>query len=154
MAIPKIKKRISSFIFNEEGKISKQSLISLGAFLGGSALGSILFGERANAQHTSGPHWNFCLDPANTNPDVEKGCDQGRSGCDDRDPGEGLSWDKGALDTPNAAYDNDGVQTIFGTGKCTDDNMPFHFNGVHFSYTESTQTLASQHHHHASHNSY
>ena len=159
MWLPKIKKRISNFILNEEGKISKQSLISLGAFLGGSAVGSILFGERADAQqHTSGPH-SFhsshasCADPSNPDLKVEKDCYGNQTGCNDRDPGEGLSWDKDAL-TGHNAYDSDGNVKYYGTGKCSDDDMPFHFNGVHFSYTESTNTLASQHHHHASHNSY
>lgn len=50
--LPKIKKTISSFISDEEGKISKQSLLSLGAILG-SAAALDLLAEEAGAWHSS-----------------------------------------------------------------------------------------------------
>lgn len=48
---PKIKKRVSSFLVGEDGKISKQALVSLGAFLGGGVLAGILMSKEASA-HT------------------------------------------------------------------------------------------------------
>jgi len=150
MQLPKIKKRISDFLINEEGRMSKQSLISMGAFLGGAALGSVLASKSTEAQHSSGSP-SYCPDPSNPDTNVEKGCDEGRSGCDDRDPGEGLAWDKDGL-KDHKAYNDNGDPIIYGDGKCSNDDKPFHFNGVHFSYTGDV--LASQHHHHASHNSY
>lgn len=42
MNLPKIKKSIESYALNEDGKISKQALIAMGAFLGGAALAGIL----------------------------------------------------------------------------------------------------------------
>lgn len=53
--LPKLKKRITSFLVGEEGKISKQSLLSLGAFIGTGVLGGILAAKDASAQtyHTN-----------------------------------------------------------------------------------------------------
>lgn len=39
--LPKLKKKISNYLLSEEGKISKQALLTMGAFLGGAALGSV-----------------------------------------------------------------------------------------------------------------
>ncbi len=50
--LPKIKKTISSFISDESGQISKQSLLSLGAILG-SAVALDLLAEEAGAWHSS-----------------------------------------------------------------------------------------------------
>ena len=49
--IPQVKKRIATYIRSEEGKISKQSLISVGAFMGGAAIASILAAKEAAAGH-------------------------------------------------------------------------------------------------------
>jgi hypothetical protein len=40
LSIPKIKKSIGSYIKSEDGKISKQALISMGAIIGTAALAS------------------------------------------------------------------------------------------------------------------
>ena len=39
--LPKIKKRITSFLLSEEGKISKQALLTTGAFLAGATIGAV-----------------------------------------------------------------------------------------------------------------
>ena len=40
--LPKIKKKITGFLLNEEGKISKQSLLSLGSFISAAVIGGVL----------------------------------------------------------------------------------------------------------------
>ena len=40
--LPKIKKKISTYVKNEDGKIAKQSIIALGAFLGSALASTIL----------------------------------------------------------------------------------------------------------------
>ena len=163
MHLPQIKKRISGFLLNEEGRISKETLVTMGAFVAGAGLLGVRQVEGWNGgegQACGGwdtgtdPEqcWDChsnCPNPSNSNVNVEKGCDQGTDGCSDIKPG--LNWHQDALKDHNA-YDADGNQVRFGTGKCSDDHIPFHFNGVHFSYAGST--LTTQHHHHASHNSY
>jgi hypothetical protein len=52
--IPKIKKKISSYLLSEEGKISKQALLTMGAFLGGAAIGTLISSEDVDAA-TGGP---------------------------------------------------------------------------------------------------
>lgn len=54
--IPKIKKKISTYLLSEEGKISKQALFTMGSFLGGAALGIALSAEEVEAPiyHTNG----------------------------------------------------------------------------------------------------
>ena len=51
--IPKVKKKLSSFLLSEEGKISKQSLLSLGAFMSAAVIGGILATKEAAATHTN-----------------------------------------------------------------------------------------------------
>lgn len=41
MKIPKVKKSIKTYINNEDGKISKQALIAMGAMVGASALSGL-----------------------------------------------------------------------------------------------------------------
>ncbi len=50
---PKIKETVASYIMSEEGKIAKQSLITMGAFLGGAALASFLQAETVEAANPS-----------------------------------------------------------------------------------------------------
>lgn len=52
---PKIKKRLGSFLVGEDGKISKQALVALGAFLGSGVLAGILLSKEGSAQiqHTN-----------------------------------------------------------------------------------------------------
>ncbi len=50
MMLPEFKKRITSFLVGDEGKISKQSLLNLGAFLGVGVLGSVLAVEDVSAE--------------------------------------------------------------------------------------------------------
>ncbi|MBT5492359.1 hypothetical protein HOK00_09080, partial [bacterium] len=47
--LPKIKKKISSFIMEEEGKISKQSIFALGTMIGSAAIASVLSSKKAEA---------------------------------------------------------------------------------------------------------
>lgn len=47
--IPKIKKKISTFLLSEEGKISKQSLLTMGVLLGGAAIGVSLNAKQVSA---------------------------------------------------------------------------------------------------------
>ncbi|MFP4424138.1 MAG: hypothetical protein ACLFP2_02805 [Candidatus Woesearchaeota archaeon] len=42
MKIPKVPKKVSAYLLGEDGKISKQSIMALGSFLGSAAIGSIL----------------------------------------------------------------------------------------------------------------
>ena len=49
MKLPQIKKKVSAYILGEEGRIAKQSLISLGALLGTVALGTILASQSSEA---------------------------------------------------------------------------------------------------------
>lgn len=51
--LPVIKKKISAYIMGEEGRISKQALISMGAFLGSAALSSVLLSDSVYAGHAS-----------------------------------------------------------------------------------------------------
>jgi len=51
--IPQIKKKISAYVLGEEGKISKQSIMTLGAFLGAAALGGILSSKEVKGVHAS-----------------------------------------------------------------------------------------------------
>jgi hypothetical protein len=72
MKLPKIKKSIKDYASSEDGKISKQSIIAMGAFIGSAAISGILnsrssvghgnthtnnislqvLNDRANGQHT------------------------------------------------------------------------------------------------------
>ena len=40
--IPKIKKKLNSFVKGEKGKISKQSMLTVGSIVGGAALGAAI----------------------------------------------------------------------------------------------------------------
>jgi hypothetical protein len=53
MGLPQIKKKISSFINDEEGKISKQSLFALGTFIGSAAIASVLSSKNTAANDIS-----------------------------------------------------------------------------------------------------
>ena len=39
--IPKIKKKLKGFLVEEEGKISKQSMLSLGSFISAAVIGDV-----------------------------------------------------------------------------------------------------------------
>jgi len=47
--IPKIKKKISDYLLSEEGKISKQALLTMGAILGGASIAATLLAKGADA---------------------------------------------------------------------------------------------------------
>lgn len=125
MDLPKVKKRISNFIFKEEGRISKQSLVSMGAFLGGGVVGLL-----NSTKGVSATQWD--------------------KGCPGATPGDGGAVSQTATEGHNA-YNDDGSVKYVGDGYCDPDD-PFHFNGIDFSYAE--KTLTAKHHHHGSHNSY
>ncbi len=146
--------RITDIVFIDE-PIQTYDLKSVSECHTYFAEGFLVHNDGKDGTHTSGSVTitpsPYCPDNPNSDPAVEKGCDAGHSGCSDLDPGYGLGWDKDGLIGHNA-YNENGDPIIYGDGKCSNDDVPFHFNGIHFSYTGST--LASQHHHHASHNSY
>jgi len=48
--IPKLKKKISAYLLGEDGKITKQSLMSVGSILGTVAIGGALMSEIAEAK--------------------------------------------------------------------------------------------------------
>lgn len=48
---PKVKKKITGFLLTEEGKISKQSLLTLGSFISAAVIGGVLATKEAAAQH-------------------------------------------------------------------------------------------------------
>jgi len=52
-ALPKIKKRINAFLVGEEGKISKQALITTGAFIGAAVFSTIISSKPSVADHSS-----------------------------------------------------------------------------------------------------
>jgi hypothetical protein len=54
MRLPKIKKKVNAFLVGEEGKISKKSLLKVGAVLSTIALGSALSAEKTKAELCSG----------------------------------------------------------------------------------------------------
>lgn len=51
--LPEIKKRITSFLVGEEGRISKQALLAGGAFLGTGVLTAVLSVQDVSAVHTN-----------------------------------------------------------------------------------------------------
>jgi len=51
--IPKIKKKLSNYLMSEEGKISKQALLTTGAFLAGATLGALSSTQEVNAVDTT-----------------------------------------------------------------------------------------------------
>ncbi|MBW2979908.1 hypothetical protein KY360_00645 [Candidatus Woesearchaeota archaeon] len=53
MKIPQLKKKVNAFLIGEEGKISKESLLKVGALLSGAALGIALASKKAYANHVS-----------------------------------------------------------------------------------------------------
>jgi len=177
MDLPKIKKRISNFILKEEGRISKQSLISMGAFLGGAVIGVINSGkdvyggigdgidggdnigdgtDDSSDPEPSGPPNNDRDDNAHSSgpapPPPHSSCPDldWDKGCPGREPGNCGAVSQTAAEGQNA-YNDDGSVKYVGDGYCVDDE-PFHFNGIDFSY--AGKTLTAKHHHHGSHNSY
>ena len=52
--IPKLKKKINAFLVEEEGKISKQSLLKTGILLTTAAVGTAVAAKKVSALHTSG----------------------------------------------------------------------------------------------------
>ena len=51
--IPHIKKKISGFFLEEHGRISKQSMLSLGAIVAGAAIGAALPAKLVEAQQST-----------------------------------------------------------------------------------------------------
>lgn len=70
---PKLKKRLSSFLVSEEGRISKQTVISVGAFISSSVIGGILMSKDASAGAcacacSSSPCGSPCTSPCSATP--------------------------------------------------------------------------------------
>jgi hypothetical protein len=165
MDIPSVKRRIAAFIAGEEGRISKQSLISMGAFLASGAAASFVTAQGPDIQ----PYTELTTTPAAadascpsecpgtgvapiTHPDtdLEKNCD-GKPNTPNQ-PACGCPFDKDGLEGHNAYTPDSNTPIIYGTGLCSDDDKWFHFNAGSLSYTE--EGAAVEHRHHASHNSY
>jgi len=142
MQLPKLKKRISDFVLSEEGKISKHSLVAMGAFLGSAAMGTLVADEVKGQVGPPHPADNITC-PGNNDTDWVMNCEGV--------PGEACPIDKEAA-LSQKAYNEAGEQQFYGNGDCNDDDKPFHFNGAEFAYTGSSLELA--HSHHGSHNSY
>ena len=51
--LPKIKKKITSFLLSEEGKIPKHSLLSMGSFVSAAVIGGVLLSKEAAATYTN-----------------------------------------------------------------------------------------------------
>jgi len=51
--LPNLKKKISSFLTKEDGKISKESLIKTSVFVSIAALASVLSAKDTSAQHSN-----------------------------------------------------------------------------------------------------
>lgn len=61
---PEIKKNITSFLMGEEGKISKQALLSGGAFLGTGILSAVLLAGNVSADHSNTLTLDYATDTA------------------------------------------------------------------------------------------
>lgn len=57
--MPEIKKKISSFLLSEEGKIAKSSLLKGGALLAVIALGPVISSQGASAAHGNSLSLNY-----------------------------------------------------------------------------------------------
>ncbi|MBW2979910.1 hypothetical protein KY360_00655 [Candidatus Woesearchaeota archaeon] len=79
MKIPQLKKKVNAFLIGEEGKISKESLLKVGALLSGAALGIALASKKAYANHVS--HSQGSDGACNTYADDPSQCTPGF--CDD-----------------------------------------------------------------------
>ncbi len=51
--LPKIQKKITSFLLGEDGRMSKQSLFSMGSFLSAAVIGGVLATRENAAEHTN-----------------------------------------------------------------------------------------------------
>jgi hypothetical protein len=54
-AFPEIKKKISSYLTLEDGKITKESIMTIGAFVTSAAASAALLAKTASAGHTNKP---------------------------------------------------------------------------------------------------
>jgi hypothetical protein len=62
--IPKIKKEVNAFLVGEEGKITKKSLLTAGAFLGAISVGSALLSNGASAAYSHVNSLTSTFDPS------------------------------------------------------------------------------------------
>jgi len=51
--LPKLKKRITGFLLSEEGRMPKQSLLTLGSFLSVAVIGGVIASKETAANHTN-----------------------------------------------------------------------------------------------------
>jgi len=65
--IPKIRKKLCSFLANEDGKLTKQNLLSLGAFLSSAVVSGVLLAKHSAAAHVN----NILLDSGSNSISVE-----------------------------------------------------------------------------------
>jgi len=55
--LPKLKKSLTSFLLSEEGRIPKQSLLSIGSFMSAAVIGGVLASKQAAAAHVNNIHF-------------------------------------------------------------------------------------------------
>ena len=60
--LPEIKKKISSYLSSEDGKITKESLLTVGAFVTSAAASAALLSKSVSAGHTNTPTHQNDLD--------------------------------------------------------------------------------------------
>jgi len=126
--LPKIKKKVSSFIRSEEGKISKQSLLAMGAFLGTAAFSFLALAKAAKAGFGGGP-------------------------CDDCGPFCGSNageFGRGPISSAVGEYACTAPNALV---CCTDDAI-FHGNTITFYYDADENKAVAGHGHELKHNSY
>jgi hypothetical protein len=70
--IPEIKKKISSYLKLEEGKISKDAVLTVGAFVTSAAASAALLAKTVSADHTNTPTHTNNANMEYTN-DIAKG---------------------------------------------------------------------------------
>ena len=74
--IPVIKKKISSYLSSEDGKITKEALLTVGAFVTSAAASAALLSKSVAAQHTNiatPTHDNSIYSDYNSQLEVAKG---------------------------------------------------------------------------------
>lgn len=129
MKIPKVPKKVSAYLLGEDGKISKQSIMALGSFLGSVAIGSILAESvSAGSKTCSGKS-----DPPST--DDHNWCYDGSTSIKD--------------DSPLAEGGDEGDPNNKGESKyCHENNLS------DFEYNDATYQVKVTHSHDVQHCSY
>ncbi len=124
--LPEIKKKVSSFLRSEEGKISKQSLLAMGAFLSTAAFSFLALAKAAKAGLGAGP------------------CDTCGPYCGSPNG----QFGRGPISSSSGEFQcSEGVI-------CCDDDKIIHDNDMGFVYKPDTNSAEATHGHVLRHNSY